>query len=64
MSVPDDIVKKESDNNQDWTPGDVISAYEDGFIVLDDGTIVYNPIRAREFLKTTNESTRRHRKEL
>lgn len=34
----------------DWTPGDVIAAYEDGTIVLDDGITTWNIERAREFL--------------
>ena len=33
----------------DWSIGDVIAAYEDGTIVLDDGTTTWNPIRAKEF---------------
>lgn len=35
----------------DWSEGDVIAAYDDGTIVLDDGITTWNPERAREFLE-------------
>lgn len=35
----------------DMSPGDVIAAYPDGTIVLDDGITTYNPERARQFLE-------------
>lgn len=35
----------------DWSPGDVIAAYPDGTIILDDGITTYNPERARQFLE-------------
>ncbi len=34
----------------DWSPGDVIAAYEDGTIVLDDGITTWNPARAQAFV--------------
>jgi hypothetical protein len=34
----------------DWSAGDVIAAYEDGTIVLDDGITTWNPERATQFL--------------
>lgn len=33
----------------DWSPGDVIHAYEDGTIVLDDSITTYNPARAVDY---------------
>lgn len=36
----------------DDTLGDVVAAYVDGTVVLDDGISVYNPIRALEFVKS------------
>jgi len=35
----------------DWSIGDVIGAWMDGTIVLDDGLTTWNPERAREFLE-------------
>lgn len=35
----------------DSSPGDVIAAYRDGTIVLDDGITTYNPERARRFIE-------------
>jgi hypothetical protein len=40
----------------DWSPGDVIAAYPDGRIVLDDGVTTYNPERAADFLKLADRS--------
>src|SRR5262252_2884329 len=34
----------------DWSPGDVIAAYPDGTIVLDDGITTWNLERAQKFL--------------
>jgi phosphohistidine swiveling domain-containing protein/DNA-directed RNA polymerase subunit M/transcription elongation factor TFIIS len=35
----------------DVSPGDVIAAYPDGTIVLDDGITTFNPARAKQFLE-------------
>lgn len=40
---------------RDWTIGDVIAAYPDGTIVLDDGLTTWNDIRAKEFLSKDPE---------
>lgn len=37
---------------RDWSIGDVIAAWTDGTIVLDDGITTWNDARAGEFLKT------------
>ena len=36
---------------RDWTVGDIIAAYPDGTIVLDDGLTTWNDVRAKEFLE-------------
>lgn len=36
-------------SERDWTPGDVIAAYPDGTIVLDDGITTWNDLRAAEW---------------
>jgi hypothetical protein len=36
---------------RDWSAGEVIAAYEDGTIVLDDGITTWNPERAKIFLR-------------
>jgi hypothetical protein len=43
----------------DWSPGDVIAAYSDGTIVLDDGLTTWNPERANDFLQKTNGAATR-----
>jgi len=35
----------------DWSPGEVVAAYEDGTIVLDDGLTTWNPERARQYFE-------------
>jgi len=47
----------QADEKMDWSAGDVIAAYEDGTIVLDDGITTWNPIRARAFLGTSTKPT-------
>lgn len=44
------------DLQSDLSPGNVIAAYEDGTIVLDDG-ITYNPERALQFFRETGRFT-------
>lgn len=39
------------DTGRDDSPGDVIAAYSDGTIVLDDGVTTENPLRALEFVQ-------------
>lgn len=34
----------------DWSPGDIIDANEDGTIVLDDGITTHNKVRAKDYL--------------
>jgi hypothetical protein len=41
----------------DLSPGDVIAAYEDGTIILDDGITTYNPERALQFFRDTGRFT-------
>jgi hypothetical protein len=41
----------------DYSPGDVIAAYEDGTIVLDDGLTTWNPERAKKFLRKVCSET-------
>lgn len=43
--------EKEKEEEYDWSVGDIIAAYEDGTIVLDDGITTFNPDRAKKFLK-------------
>lgn len=40
----------------DESPGDVIAAYADGTIILDDGITTWNPRRAEEFMAKRNTS--------
>ncbi len=42
--------QREPEQVRDWTIGDVIAAYPDGTIVLDDGITTWNDVRAKEFL--------------
>lgn len=44
----------------DLSPGDVIYAYEDGTIVLDDGITTHNAVRARRWLE--DQESRKHGK--
>lgn len=42
-------------NPHDVSPGDVIAAWEDGTIMLDDGVTTYNPLRALRFFVRRSE---------
>ncbi len=45
-------MRREAPNEiDDWTPGGVIYAYEDGTIVLDDGITTYNKVKARQWIE-------------
>jgi hypothetical protein len=39
----------------DDSPGDVIHAYSDGTIILDDGITTWNPLRALEWIERRRE---------
>jgi len=43
--------KPQDKPQNDLSPGDVIYAYEDGTIVLDDGITTYNRVKADQWLK-------------
>jgi hypothetical protein len=43
-------VNKPLEVEPDESPGDVIAAYPDGTIILDDGITTWNPRRAAKFL--------------
>lgn len=43
----------------DVSPGDVIAAYADGSIVLDDGITTYHPLRACAFLAAESDRQKR-----
>lgn len=47
----EDMADSEDRSEFDWSVGDVIAAYEDRTIILDDGITTWNPIRAAWFVE-------------